>query len=157
MCVIAVFGHFLIPAQIFDASDAAATLEHLAEREMLSRLGIVMELATAAFPALLALRFYRLFRSVASFSAVATMVLGLFNAVAQLTGAALLATALDVALDASLGGGAATAQLMYVVRGNLWEAAAVFFGLWLFPMGVLVLRSGWMPRLLGWMLVAGGI
>jgi Domain of unknown function (DUF4386) len=31
------------------------------------------------------------------------------------------------------------------------------FGLWLIPMGSCVLRSGWMPRPLGWVLVGGGI
>lgn len=156
MIVAAVFGHFIIPGRVFDAADAAATLNQLAEREALARLGIVMELATATFQALLALWFYRLFRSVDSFLAVATMVFGLFNTVAQLTSAAVLATALEVALDPSLGGAGVTAQLMYVVSGNLWQGAEVFFGLWLIPMGLLVLRSGWMPRPMGWLLIAGG-
>jgi hypothetical protein len=34
---------------------------------------------------------------------------------------------------------------------------ALFFGLWLIPMGWCVLRSGWMPRALGWILVGGGV
>ena len=34
---------------------------------------------------------------------------------------------------------------------------ALFFGLWLIPMGWLVLRSGLMPRPLGWIFVAGGL
>jgi hypothetical protein len=33
----------------------------------------------------------------------------------------------------------------------------VFFGLWLIPMGLCVLRSGTMPRSLGWLLVVGGV
>lgn len=157
ICVTAVFGHFVIPGQIFDPDDAAATLSNLAERETLARVGIAMELGTATFGALLALWFYRLFGSVDAFMAVAVMVLGEFNAVAQLGSAAFLATALDVALDPSLGGAAATAQWMYVVSGNIWKVATVFFGLWLIPMGLLVLRSGWMPRLLGWLLTIGGV
>lgn len=157
ICVTAVFGHFIIPGQIFDPGDAAATLSNLAERETLARVGIAMELGTATFGALLALWFYRLFRSVDAFMAVAVMVFGEFNAVAQLASAAFLATALDVALDPSPGGAAATAQLMYVVSGNVWEVATVFFGLWLIPMGLLVLRSGWMPRLMGWLLIVGGV
>lgn len=157
LCITGLFGHFIIPGQIFDAGDAAATLNHLAERETLARLGIAMELGTVTFQALLALWFYRLFRSVDAFTSGTIAVLGMVNAVAILGSAAFLATALDVALDASLDGAAATAQLMYVVRGNLWQVAMVFFGLWLIPMGLLVLRSGWMPRLMGWLLVAGGV
>jgi hypothetical protein len=34
---------------------------------------------------------------------------------------------------------------------------ALFFGLWLIPMGWLVLRSGVKPRLSGWILIAGGV
>lgn len=33
----------------------------------------------------------------------------------------------------------------------------IFFGLWLIPMGWLVLRSGWLPRLLGRILIVGGV
>lgn len=154
--ITAVFGHFIIPSQIFDPGDAAATLRNLSERETLARLGIAMEMGLVTFGALLALWFYRLFRSVDAFMAGAVAVFGMVNSVAQLASAAFLATALDVALDASLDGGAVTAQLMYVVSGNLWQVAGVFFGLWLIPMGLVVLRSGWMPRLMGWLLIAGG-
>ena len=154
--VCAVFGHFIIPAQIFDPANAAATLTHLAERETLARLGIVLDLGSATFQALLALWFYRLFRSVDTFAAGSITVLGTVNAALVFAAAAFLGSALDVALDRSLGG-AATAQLMYVVSGNFWKVVTVFFGLWLLPMGLLVLRSGWMPRPMGWLLIAGGV
>jgi hypothetical protein len=88
------------------------------------------------------------------------MAFGLINAVAILGSAALLATALDVANDASLGvtdRAPATVQLLYVVSGHLWGVAALFFGLWLIPMGWLALRSQWFPRVLGWLLIAGGV
>ena len=82
------------------------------------------------------------------------------NAVAIMGGAALLATALDVAGDASLaapGAAAATVQLLYVASGHLWGVAALFLGLWLIPMGWLAIRSGWLPRPLGLTLIAGGV
>lgn len=34
--------------------------------------------------------------------------------------------------------------------------AGIFWGLWLFPFGMRVIRSGFMPRLLGMLLIAGG-
>ena len=46
---------------------------------------------------------------------------------------------------------------MYLVSDNLWTVGGLFFGLWLVPMGWCVLRSGWMPRALGWILVVGGV
>jgi hypothetical protein len=45
---------------------------------------------------------------------------------------------------------------MYLVSGGLWSVGNLFFGLWLIPMGWCVLRSRWMPRTLGWILIAGG-
>ena len=110
--------------------------------------------------ALVALWFYRLFRSVDAVAAGAIAAFGLVNAVAILVSAGLLATALDVSQDASLsvsGGAAATAQLLYVVSGHLWVIGGIFFGLWLVPMGWLARRSGWMPGLLGWILMVGGV
>ena len=51
----------------------------------------------------------------------------------------------------------AHAQLMYLVSENLWGVGGLFFGLWLIPMGWCVLRSGSMPRALGWVLIIGGV
>lgn len=70
-----------------------------------------------------------MFRSVDAFTAGSLAVFGTVNAVAILGGAALLATALEVADDASLtvrGGAAATVQLLYVASGHLWGVAALF-------------------------------
>lgn len=157
LCVTAVFGYFMIRGQIFDPGDAAATLGNLAGSEGLARFGLAMELGTATCMALLALWFYQLFRSVDRFLAVAVLVLGELNAVALLGSTAFLATALEVALDPSLAGGDATAQLMYVVSDSFWHVGTVSSGLWLIPMGLLVRRSGWMPRIMGWLLIAGGV
>ena len=46
---------------------------------------------------------------------------------------------------------------LYVASGHLWSVAALFFGLWLIPMGWLVVHSRWLPRPLGWTLVVGGV
>jgi len=65
-----------------------------------------------------------------------------------------------VAGDPSLapgGDAAATVQLMYTASGGFWAAGAIFFGLWLIPMGFVAARSGWMPRALGWVLMMGGV
>ena len=81
------------------------------------------------------------------------------NAVAIMISAAILASALEVSAGASLaapGGAAATVQLLYVVSEQIWGVAGTFFGLWLIPMGWLVIRSRWPPRLLGWLLIVGG-
>ncbi len=149
----------VVRAQLFAADDPAGTLANLAGHESLARIGIAVELGIVVTQALTAVWFYRLFRSVDDFAAGSLAGFGTVNAVAILASAALLATALDVAGDASLavsGGAAATVQLLYVASGHLWGVGALFFGLWLIPMGWLVLRSRWAPRPLGLTLIVGG-
>lgn len=159
LAVVGALGFLVVRNQLFVSGDAAATLANLMEREALARAGIALELGIVVTQALVALWFYRLFRSVDALAAGALAGFGMVNAIAVLGSAAFLATALEVALEHSIapaGDASASVQLMYVLSGNLWDVGTVFFGLWLIPMGRLVLQSGWMPRPMGWILVAGG-
>jgi hypothetical protein len=160
LAITGVLGSIMVRGELFAADDPQATLSNLMEHESLARVGIALEMGVVLTQTLTAVWFYRLFRSVDAFAAGLIAVFGMVNAVAILGSAALLATALEVADDASLavaGGAAATVQLLYVISGHLWGVGAMFFGLWLIPMGWLVLRSRWLPRPLGWILIAGGV
>lgn len=159
LAITGMLGYILIRNQLFVVGNPEATLANLIQRESLARVGIVVELGVVITQALVALSFYRLFNRINSFAAGSIAAFGLINAGAILTSAAILATALDVSQDASLtvtGATAATAQLLYVASGHVWTVGGIFFGLWLVPMGWLALRSGWMPSLLGWILMIGG-
>jgi Domain of unknown function (DUF4386) len=153
-------GFLLIRPEIYVAGDAAATLANLGEREMLARLGIAFEFLVVLTQALAAVWFYKLFRTVSSTASGSLAAFGLINSTAILSSAAFLVTALAVAFDPALapgGDAAATVQLMYETSGAFWGVGALFFGLWLIPMGYLVVVSRWMPRPLGWILMAGGV
>jgi hypothetical protein len=156
LAVTGALGFLLIRPQLFAADDPGATLANLVEHESLARAGVAVELLIVVTQALAAAWFYRLFRTADPIAASGIAAFGLINAVAILVSAALLATAGELALD-PVGDAAATVQLLYLISGNLWGVGALFFGLWLIPMGWCVLRSGWMPRALGWILVGGGI
>jgi hypothetical protein len=147
---------FLLVRPMLHDPDPAMTLANLRTHQLLARTGISLELGLVLAQALVALWFYRLFRRVDSFAAVAVAVFGTVNAVAVLVSAAALATALDAALGAA-GGNESTPQLMYALSEHLWGAGNLFFGLWLVPMGWCVLRTGTMPRLLGHVLILGGL
>lgn len=153
-------GFLLIRPEIYVAGDGAATLANLVEREMLARLGIAFELLVVLTQALVSVWFYKLFRTVSSTAAGSLAAFGLINSTAILASAAFLVTALTGALDPALapgGDAAGTVQLMYELSGAFWGVGALFFGLWLIPMGYLVVVSRWMPRPLGSILVAGGV
>ncbi|MGL5823483.1 MAG: DUF4386 domain-containing protein [Nocardioides sp.] len=153
-------GFLVIRNQLLVAGDPQGTLANLLAHESLARLGIVLEMSVVVTQALTAVWFYRLFRDVDSFAAGLIAAFGLINAVAILGSAAMLATALEVAAGdvlARTGDTAGMVQLLYVVSSHLWGVGAMFFGLWLIPMGWLVLHSRWLPRPLGWILIVGGV
>lgn len=152
--VTGMLGFLVVRPALFVADDPAGTLARLVDHEQLARAGIALEMATVLAQTLAALWFYRLFRSIDTFAAGSVAVFGLFNAAAIMTSAALLATALQSALGPLAAGQGP--QLFYLASANAWNVGNLFFGLWLIPMGWCVLRSGWMPKSLGWILIAGG-
>jgi hypothetical protein len=155
LAVTGVVSFVLIRSTLFVPGDAAATLANLVDSPGTARLGIAAEMAVVVTQALTALWFFRLFRSVDTFAAGAIAVFGLVNAIVILVSSAFLATALGVALEPV--GDPGAAQLLYLASDNLWGVGALFFGLWLIPMGWCVLQTGSMPRALGWVLIVGGV
>ncbi|MEV6306344.1 DUF4386 domain-containing protein [Actinoplanes sp. NPDC051861] len=151
LAVAGVLGFLLIRPQLYVAGDPAATLANLTEHESLARAGVAFELLIVLTQALAAAWFYRLFRRADPVNALGIAAFGLINSTVILISAAMLGTALEGPRDAE------TVQSLFLLSDNLWGVGAIFFGLWLMPMGRCVLNSGWMPRPLGWVLVAGGV
>jgi hypothetical protein len=149
-------GFMLVRPMLFVPEDPSQTLANLIERPSVARIGIALELGLATFQALAALWFARLFRDVDAFAAGTVAAFGLVNTVAVLASAAFLATALDVA-HAPDTPDAKAVHLLYLISGHFWRAGNIFFGLWLIPMGWLCWRAPLGPRLLGWVLVCGGV
>lgn len=156
--VIGVLGFLVVRPQVVVAGDPAATLTAVRSAELLAGVSVALELGIVLAQALAALWLFRLFHSVSSVMASAVLAFGMVNAVMILVSAAMLTTMRTAALEPSLGAqaetivGAATS-----VSESLWAVCALFFGLWLIPLGLLVLRSGWAPPALGWLLVTGGL
>ncbi|HUG07682.1 MAG TPA: DUF4386 domain-containing protein [Acidimicrobiia bacterium] len=155
-----ILSYLLIRPQIFVAGDPAATFTNLVDREALARLGLSLELAMIVIQAALAVSFYKLFRVINHTAAWALAAFGMANAIAILGSASYWATSLSVANNLALAPGGdtvATIQLLHQLSSNTWGVAAVFFGLWLIPMGHIVLTSGLMPKWLGRILIVGGV
>src|SRR4051794_7568676 len=151
-----IVGFLLIRQQLYVPDDATLTAAKVVSHEGLARLGIAVDLVTVLAQALAAVGFFLLFRRVDPIGAASITAFGLLNCVIVLMATAFSATALQVALR---GGptAASEARMLYDLNAAAWNAAGLFFGLWLIPMGWLTLRSGSMPRVLGWILVVGGV
>jgi hypothetical protein len=156
LAVTGMLGFLLIRPQVFIAGDAEAVLAALTGDLPLARLGLVLELGIVVTQVLTALWFFKLFRSVNSFAAGSLATLGLMNAVAILGSAATLSTAIQAA-ERSAAEAAIQASILVQLSEGFWAVGTVFFGAWLIPMGYLALRSGWIWRWLGWVLIGGGV
>lgn len=156
LAISGMFGFLVTRPRLFADGDPAATLANLTGQPRLATALVVFELLIVVTQALTAAWFYRLFRTGDPVSAAGIGAGGLINSVLILASAAMLATAVAIAGD-PFGDAASTVQLLFLISGELWAVGAVFFGLWLIPMGTAVLRTRLMPPVLGWILVASGI
>jgi len=156
LAVTGMLGFLLVRTEIFSVDDPDRTLANLVEREGLARIGVALELGIATFQALAAVWFGKLFRETDAFAAGAIALFGMINAIVVLASAALMATALDVALGPT-GADPETSHLVFLMSGKFWQVGNISFGLWLIPMGWLVWKASFGHRALGWILIAGGV
>lgn len=157
LAISGIFGYVVTGEQLYVAGDASATLTNMLENQTLMRIGLIGKLGVIAYQTLVALWFYKLFRNVNSFAAGSLAALGLMGAASVLIALVFSMVALQVALNPIAGSdSAATVLLLWQLHEAAWGAGGLFFGLWLLPMGLLVLYAQ-MPRALGWILVTGGV
>jgi len=158
----AVFGLQYVPRTLIVTGDAAATADHVRSAELLFRLGIASELISATGFIFLALALYSLFESVDRGQASLMVVLVLvsvpisFLAVVSELGALTVLSGADFL--SVLGGPQREALALVFVRthGQTLLVNEIFWGLWLVPLGVLVMRSGFAPRVIGALLILAG-
>jgi hypothetical protein len=149
-------GFMTVRPELFVPGNPEQTLANLLARTELARIGVALELATATFQALAAVWFGRLFRETDASVAGALSLFGLVNAIVVLSSAALLGASIDAALG-STGATPTTSHLLMLTSEHFWRVGNVFFGLWLFPMGLLVWKAQFGHRVLGWILVFGAM
>ncbi len=162
LAVTTAFSLIYIPRTLIVRGNATATANNILAHETLFRLGIVADLISAVIFIFLVLALYRLLNGVnkTHASLMVTLVLvsaavGFMNVlsnIAALTlfrGADFLAVFEKPQRDA-------LAMLFLGLSGQGIVINEIFWGLWLFPFGVLVFRSGFLPRILGvWLIVNG--
>jgi hypothetical protein len=154
-----VFALLYVPSKLIVHGDAAATANNIAASATLFRAGIAAQIISQILFMWVALALYDLLKGVNQRHA--SLMLGLLvvsipiallnelNAIAALTlvrGADFLSLFDKPQRDA-------LAMLCINLHSHGLGIAAIFWGLWLFPLGLLVYRSGFVPRLLGVLLI----
>jgi hypothetical protein len=156
-------GLLYIPGKLVVTGDATATADRIRASETLWRIGIGSELLSQTLFIFVVLALYRLFKDVDAKNARLMVVLGglvsvpimFLTDVAQLVALTLMkgpafAAAFDKRqLDA-------LAYLFLRFHSHGVTLASIFWGLWLFPFAALVIRSGFIPRWIGYSLMVAG-
>ena len=155
-------GLIYVPSTLIVSGDATMTASHIRASETLFRLGIASELIGFVIFIFVVLALYRLFKGVNEKHALAMAILllvsipiSLLNALNDVAALILLSGAdfLSVFETRQLD---ALAYVFVRLHGQGFVVAQIFWGLWLFPFGILVIRSGFIPRFLGYLLFIAG-
>ena len=157
-----VFGILYVPSIIIVPGDMAATVNNIMANESLFRLSILSAIAVQIINIFVVLLLYKILKPANKNHAVLMVIfilLGIpiaflnelnhFAVLQVLSGAEYLAVFTADQLHALV-----PLFLDFHLAGI--NIAQVFWGLWLIPMGVLVFKSGYLPRFIGVLLVIGG-
>jgi hypothetical protein len=161
MSATSAFSLAAIPSWSVGATDASAAVRRILDAPLKYRLGAASDLAAQVFFIYLVLTLFTLLKEVHRTRALAmvalvlvqvpmgftNLLLGLVPLVLQ-SGASYLSAFSKEQLDA-------LSLVALNARGYGVKAVMVFWGLWLLPFGLLVYRSGFLPRALGVLLLAG--
>lgn len=148
-----------VPSRLLVDGDAARTVQNLVANEYLWRLGIVSGYLCYIAFLLLPLELYRVLHHVNPRAAVAMVALAAVSAPIAFLNQVHLLDVLTLIGNASLTpevmAAGVSAELSSYRNGQLM--AQIFWGLWLWPFGYLVFRSGFLPKVLGVVLMVGGV
>jgi len=163
VAITAFFADNFVRKSLIVPGDASATAHNIMSSGCLFRIGFVSDLIMTTCWILLALTLYVLFKSVnknyallmVSFVLVGSAItcinsLNQFAALLVLNGADYLRVFGTEQLQA-------LAMLFLDLCKHGIVIASIFFGLWLFPLGYLVIKSGFIPRILGILLIIAGL
>ena len=161
--IFAPFTLLYLPSRFIVRGDAAATANNVIASESLFRFGIVGNLFTFIANIFLALALYQLLKVVnknmASLMVILFLVgvpIAMLNELSQLAILQLLGGA-DYLKAYPTDQLQALAYLLLRLHDQGLLIAHIFFGLWLLPMGYLVFKSGFIPRIVGVLLVITGV
>lgn len=163
MDVFLIFGGMYVDSKLFVPGNAEVTISNILSNGMLFRLGFVSILIGHTLILILVMALYNLFQSVDKGQArlmvilvVAAVPVVFLNMINQYVPVLLSSNSgyLSVFSAAQLKSISMIFLEMYQ-HGNM--IAEIFWGLWLIPLGVLVYKSGFIPKVLGVLLFVGCI
>ena len=156
-----VFAMMYVPSILIVPGDVAATANNIMASEGLFRSGIVSFLIGQTIFIFMVLLLYKLLKPVNKNHAVLMVILilvgipiAMLNTLNQFA-ALLLLSGADYLTVFGAGQLQALVPLFLDLHEHGIQIASIFWGLWLLPLGLLVYKSGFLPRILGILLIIG--
>jgi len=153
-----------IPTTLFVPHNPAVTVTNIAAHESLFRFAMAADLVGAVVLVCMGMAFYRLFENVDRHLAVLVVIFGgVMPALLYLVNSVSDAAALMIVRGADFMSvfdkpqRDALAVMFLELHDHQTTAAEILWGVWLFPLGTLVYRSGFLPRFLGIWLIVNGV
>lgn len=162
MAITGAYGIMYVPSQIVVANDPAVTANNLLDNEFLFRTGILSSLICQTVFVFLALSLFKLFEQANKQMARTLLVLVIVSvpiAFLIIFNQFYALLILKENCTASVEPSDVNAFVMTFFKmydyGN--SVISIFWGLWLIPFGKLGCQSGFMPKIIGLLLVLGGV
>ena len=162
MSALMIFGYMYVPATFY-IGDAAATARKIMEGALMYRVTVLVSLVAQILFIFVVLTLYQLFRDVDRAKARLMVALVCVAVAAEIVNIANRLAPLIMLKDPDFLAMFPKPQLDTLATGyialgnNLGQFLTAFWGLWLFPFGILVIKSGFFPKILGYLLFASGI
>lgn len=158
LAVSGILGFMVFHPQVYVTNDPEKTLSNLINNDSVARTRLLFELVIIISQALAAVWFYKLFKEVNKWAATALCIWGIVNSVVIMISAISMNAAIDIAQSSqTVQEKTVLIQLLSHLIANSWSIGGLFFGLWLLPMGYIIISSKRMPFWLGCTLLAGGV
>ncbi|MBQ4802169.1 DUF4386 domain-containing protein [Aquimarina sp. MMG015] len=159
MAITGILGFMVFHSQIFMSGNPEQTLTNLVELESTARIRLLLEFAIVISQALTAVWFFKLFKDNYEWEAWTLGIWGMVNALTIMISAISIASAIGIANSdiSAMEDQVLLIQLLQHIISNAWGIGGLFFGLWLLPMGYIVVKSKRLPIWLGRVLILGGI
>ena len=152
----------VVPDQIIVAGDAAATANNLRASETLFRVATLVDLLAEVLFLIVVLALYRIFKGVHESLAAVMVVLVVISLPMILIAVSFEIAAVSLVGSTDLGPAFgrpqvdALASLLLALHNKALLVDEMLWGLWLFPLGALQLRSGFVPRVVGVLAIVAG-
>lgn len=157
LAISGMLGFMVFHPQVYVTDNPEQTLNNLVSNSSAARIRLLLELIIIVSQALAAAWFYKLFKEINQWAASVLGLWGTVNAVVLMISAISMHAAMGIAASAqSIQEKISLIQLLSKIIGGSWFIGGLFFGLWLLPMGFIIMSSKRMPFWLGCVLIAGG-